>query len=273
MLGFSSHRFACSALTTLGLGLALFSSNLAAQASAPAAAHHELDLPRLRQALQSPARDVSDFIRDPVRKPIETLTFLGLKPGMRVLDLYAAGGYYTVILAHAVGTEGHVIAQNTQRGRDFVEDRQVRSQGEALDNKIRRAGLSNVSQLIAPSTALEIEENSLDFILLAQTLHDYYNADPDDARTLLRSLHATLKPGGILGVSDHIGLADADNRRLHRMLPEQAINLAEEIGFSVQRSTLLQIDNDQPRRSIFDPSLARHTSRFLLRLEKTPADK
>jgi hypothetical protein len=57
------------------------------------------------------------------------------------------------------------------------------------------------------------------------------------------------------------------------MLPEQAINLAEEIGFSVQRSTLLQIDNDQPRRSIFDPSLARHTSRFLLRLEKTPADK
>ena len=99
------------------------------------------------------------------------------------------------------------LAQNTQRGRDFVEDRQVRSQGEALDNKIRRAGLSNVSQLIAPSTALEIEEDSLDFILLAQTLHDYYNADPDDARTLLRTLHAALKPGGILGVSDHIGLA------------------------------------------------------------------
>lgn len=262
-------RLARAACTAFWIGLAFLSTDLAAQASHLSSSHSELDLPRLRQALQSPTRDVSDFIRDPARKPIETLTFLGLKQGMRVLDLYAAGGYYTVILAHAVGAEGHVIAQNTQRGREFVEDRQAQSQGEALDSKIRRAGLSNVTQLIAPSTALGLEENSLDFILLAQSLHDYYNADPDDARALLRTLHAALKPGGILGITDHIGLAGADNRRLHRMLPEQAISLAEEAGFTARRSALLQIDGDQPLRSIFDPSLARQTSRFLLRLEKS----
>ena len=213
---------------------------------------------------------MADVMRDPLRKPVATLKFLGLRRGMQALDLYAAGGYYTVILAHAVGPEGQVIAQNTQRGRDFIEDRQARSQGEALDSKIERTGLSNISQLIAPTSALGLEENSFDFILLAQTLHDYYNADPDGARALLRTLHAALKPGGILGVSDHIGVPSANNARLHRMLPEQAIALAQEIGFAVERSALLEIEDDLPERSIFDPRLARRTSRFLLRLEKLP---
>ncbi len=207
-------------------------------------------------------------MRDAVRRPAETLSFLGLKRGMRVLDLYAAGGYYTVVLAHAVGPEGQVIAQNTRRGRDFIEDRQAQSQGEALDSKIERAGLTNVRQLIAPSTELGLDDNSLDFVLLAQTLHDYFNSDPDSARELLLTLHAALKPGGILGISDHIGLAGADNSRLHRMLPEQAIALAEDVGFTVRRSALLERADDLPQRSIFDPRLARRTSRFLLRLEK-----
>ena len=32
------------------------------------------------------------------------------------MDVYAAGGYYTFILSKALGPEGVVLAQNTERG-------------------------------------------------------------------------------------------------------------------------------------------------------------
>ncbi|MDF1765176.1 MAG: methyltransferase domain-containing protein [Gammaproteobacteria bacterium] len=228
-----------------------------------------IDFASLAAALQGRDRDPADFMRDASRRPLEVLEFLELRRGMRVLDLYAAGGYYTFILAKAVGPEGEVIAQNTKRGRAFVEDRQVMSQGEALDAKTKL--LNNVSQLIAPTTALGLPPESVDFILLAQTLHDYYNPNPQRARALLQTLYTLLKPGGTLGITDHIGDPRFDNSALHRMLPQQALELALEAGFSVTQSDLLKVASDEPSRAIFDPRLARNTSRFLLRLRKPVA--
>ena len=84
-------------------------------AAAPGRAQ-DLDLQALRHALSGPDREVTDFIRDETRKPVEVLDFLGIKPGMAILDVYAAGGYYTFILSKAVGPNGKVYAQNTPRG-------------------------------------------------------------------------------------------------------------------------------------------------------------
>lgn len=228
----------------------------------------ELDTDALSHALISPSREVTDYLRDETRKPVQTLDFLGLKRGMRVLDLYAAGGYYTFILSKAVGENGCVIAQNTQRGRAFIEDRQAITQGEALDTKIRAGNLSNVRQLIAPTTALGLAPESLDFILLTLTLHDYANPNPERAKALLATLYSLLRSGGILGVSDHIGDTGNNNSALHRMPQEQAVALAQDAGFEVTTSDLLSVHTDDHSRSIFDPRLARNTDRFLLRLQK-----
>ena len=235
------------------------------QASSPL---QELDSDALSRALISPSREVTDYLRDEVRKPVQALEFFGLKPGMRVLDLYAAGGYYTFILSKAVGEGGCVIAQNTQRGRAFIEDRQAITQGEALDTKIRAGNLSNVRQLIAPTTALGLAPESLDFILLTLTLHDYANPNPERATALLETLYLLLRSGGILGISDHMGDAGKDNSALHRMPQQQAVALAQEAGFEVTTSDLLRVNTDDHSRSIFDPRLARETDRFLLRLRK-----
>ena len=75
-------------------------------------------------------------------------------------------------------------------------------------------------------------------------------------------------PGGILGISDHIGLPENNNRDLHRMPVQRAIELAEQAGFEVQRVACWKIPEDDYKRSIFDPRLARHTDRFLLKLTK-----
>ena len=228
----------------------------------------ELDTDALSHALISPSREVTDYLRDETRKPVQTLDFLGLKRGMRVLDLYAAGWYYTFILSKAVGENGCVIAKNTQRGRAFIEDRQAITQGEALDTKIRAGNLSNVRQLIAPTTALGLAPESLDFILLTLTLHDYANPNPERAKALLATLYSLLRSGGILGVSDHIGDTGNNNSALHRMPQEQAVALAQDAGFEVTTSDLLSVHTDDHSRSIFDPRLARNTDRFLLRLQK-----
>ena len=85
---------------------------------------------------------------------------------------------------------------------------------------------------------------------------------------MLRSLYSYLAPGGILGISDHIGLPENNNRDLHREPVQQAIELAKQAGFMVQQSRLLENPEDDHSRSVFVPRLAHHTDRFLLKLTK-----
>jgi len=229
----------------------------------------DLDRQALQRALSGPDREVTDFVRDATRKPVEVLDFLGIKPGMQVLDVYAAGGYYTFILSKAVGSDGTVFAQNTPRGLRFEEDRQEISQGEALDAKIQQGNLTNVTHLVERIDELSIEPESLDAIMVVQILHDYYNPNPERALELLTRLKAFLKPGGIIGVIDHVGEAGRENRRFHRMEKNQAISVAEQAGFLIAGdSDLLYNPNDRHVRSIFDPMLGRNTDRFLLKLQK-----
>lgn len=227
-----------------------------------------LDKEALRRALSGPDRDVTDFVRDEVRKPIEVLEFLGIESGMTVLDLYAAGGYYTFILSKALGEDGTVYAQNTPRGLRFEEDRQDITQGEALNNKISRGKLHNVTQIIRRLDNIGLEENSLDAVIVAQTLHDYYNPNPERASKMLSQLKSLLKPGAVIGITDHIGLAGRNNRDMHRMEVQQAIDVAQRAGFIVTSSEILRSASDDHSRSIFDPILNRNTDRFLLRLQK-----
>jgi len=226
------------------------------------------DARSLELALSGPDREVGDYARDSTRKPVQVLEFLGIQSGMTVLDLYAAGGYYTFILSKAVGEEGKVYAQNTERGLRFVEDRQNITQGEALNAKIERGGLRNVEQIVRPLAEIGIAENSLDLIIVAQTLHDYYNPNPERAVAMLQQLRALLKPGGVLGITDHIGIAGRDNRDMHRMEIQQAMEIAEQTGFEVEASEVLRVPSDDHSRSIFDPRLNRSTDRFLLKLTK-----
>ncbi len=228
-----------------------------------------LDGETLENALRAPGRDVNDRIRDPQRKPVDTLLFLQLKPGMRVLDLYAAGGYYTYILAKAVGPEGLVYAQNSPSGLNLEEDRGERSRSDALMARITAGNLDNVERLERPVNDLGLAANSIDFILISQILHDYYNSHPQRALNMLQQLNSILKPGGIIGVIDHEGLAERDNRRLHRLPKAEAISIIEAAGFVVEaQSDLLANPQDTHVRSIFDPMLNRATDQYLLRLRK-----
>lgn len=234
-----------------------------------ASATHALDKEALESALQAPQREVSDRIRDEARKPVEVLDFLGLEAGMKALDVYAAGGYFTYIISKAVGENGVVYAQTPPSDQTYQDNRTEMTQAQALDIKIAAGNLHNVIKLPQRMSNLELTANSLDFILLSQILHDYHNGSPARAQRLLQQLYDLLKPGGIVGVIDHVGLEGLDNRRMHRMQKSEAVSDFEAVGFIVEaESDLLHNPRDNYRRSIFDPILNRSTDQFLFRLRK-----
>src|SRR3954453_22707133 len=81
-----------------------------AQQSSP-----QLSSERIAQILASPDRSEADHTNDLRRKPAQMLGFIGIRPGIVALDLSAAGGYTTELLARAIGPSGTVYGQSRPR--------------------------------------------------------------------------------------------------------------------------------------------------------------
>src|SRR5580658_5167554 len=62
--------------------------------------------------LAAPDRSEADRQADKRRDPVPFLQFSGLRPGMKVLDMAAGGGYSTEMVARAVAPGGVVYGQN-----------------------------------------------------------------------------------------------------------------------------------------------------------------
>ena len=62
--------------------------------------------------LAAPDRSDADRQADKRRDPAPFLAFSGVRPGMKVLDMGAGGGYSTELMARAVAPGGIVYAQN-----------------------------------------------------------------------------------------------------------------------------------------------------------------
>ena len=215
-----------------------------------------------------PSRSAQDAARDPQRKPAEVLTFIGVKPGDRVIDVLASGGWYTEILSAAVGPDGLVYAQNPPRLIQFRQgfyDKQ-------LVARLANNRLPNVFRLDANFSDLNIEPASIDVALLALNFHDlYYLMGPDVAQSGLRTIHGLLKPGGVLGLIDHNGGGNdhSVNATAHRINQNLVERLAVANGFRVAgTSDILQNPDDDHTKNVFDEAVRGRTDRFVLRLVK-----
>lgn len=217
----------------------------------------------------APGRSEEDKARDAQRRPADVLAFLGLEPGMSAMDVWAAGGWYTEVLSIAVGPEGKVLAQNPPavlKFRDGANDK-------ALTARLAGGRLANVTRLDAPTDTLGLAPASLDFAMTALNFHDVYNGQGEEAaKAFASSVYAVLKPGGIFGVVDHVGLPDGDNKRLHRIDPAIAKSAIESAGFHLEEtSDVLAHPEDDHTLNVFDPKVRGNTDRFVLRFRKPGA--
>ena len=102
---------------------------------------------------------------DAGRKPAQVLQFLGLRPGMQVLDLFGSNGYWAEIMGPAVGPKGHdTVWEPTQ----FYGDDAKKSFGEFA------AKHPNVSLITSPFEAPDLPKNYADFVIINNNYHDTY---------------------------------------------------------------------------------------------------
>jgi len=220
----------------------------------------------LAKALKNEKRSVEDRARDAGRQPAQVIAFLGIGPGDRVIDVIAAGGYYTEVLSLAVGEKGIVYAQNpinVLRFHDGAADKQ-------LTARLADERLKNVQRLDMDLASTPIEAGSLDAAITALNFHDIYNdRGAQAAGGLLRLVYHLLKPGGVLGLIDHAGVEGADNKKLHRIEESKVRAVVEASPFELEASSdLLRNPEDDHTKSVFDPEIRGHTDRFLLKLRK-----
>lgn len=222
----------------------------------------------LAEKLASEARPLSDRTRDIGRKPVDVIGFLGIEPGMQVLDVLAYSGYYTEVLSHAVGPGGKVLCQNPAAVLELSKGANDR----ALNQRLNNNRLPNVTRVNREFDDLGIPLGSLDAAITVLNLHDLYHVSPEHATAVMRAIYATLKPGGIFGVIDHIGVPGRDNVTLHRMTKAQALEVAAAAGFELaEESDLLANPYDDHSLFVFAPELRGITDRFLLKLTKPTA--
>jgi len=236
------------------------------------AAHHEtdsngaVDIAATQEALTTAEkRKAEDKARDIGRKPAEVLHYLGLEQGDTVLDLVASGGWYSEVLAIATGPEGKVYAQNPAAALALFDG----AYEKAINARLAANPMPQLVRLNTELTDLGVPDNSVDLALTALNFHDVYNSFGADAAIgMMRAVKAKLKPGGVLGVIDHVGAADADNTPIHRIDPALVEAAAKTAGFQVERNDAILDGYDDLSKNVFDPAVKGKTDRFILKLTK-----
>jgi predicted methyltransferase len=188
-------------------------ARLTPELHAEAKALAEKAYPTGKAAIQAVAkgkhRKPGDAERDTFRHPIETLEFFGFKPTMTVLDIGPGEGWYTELLAPALAKSGQYIATSgdpngppEQRGTFYAQRFKA-----FLETAPELYG--KVQTLVVDSKAPKLgKDASLDMAIIMRGVHGMANQGTFD--TWLAEIHRALKPGGILGIEEHRGPANAD---------------------------------------------------------------
>jgi predicted methyltransferase len=241
-----------------------------AEAAAAAAPSPAADAAAIDAALANPSRLAGDSAEDGWRKEGDILRFLELRPGMHVVDYFAAGGYNTELMSYVVGPQGQVIAYNNEPYLKFSEKKPAERYG---NNR-----LPNVVQVTIAPEVVSFEPASLDAALFVQVYHDLYwhpkdqSWSTDPAKSLARLVPA-LRPGGVVVVVDHVATAGADPSAtmdaMHRIDPAIVRRDFEAAGLVFDgESDVLRNPADDHSKPVFDESIRRKTDRFVYRFRK-----
>ncbi|MGH8139170.1 MAG: class I SAM-dependent methyltransferase [Steroidobacteraceae bacterium] len=148
-------------------------------------------------------RSEQNRARDVYRHPKETLLFFGMRPEMNVLEVWPEPGWYTEVIAPLVKDRGKyhaaVIAADPQS--KYVTARLV----DYHDKLAERPDLyGRVAVVTFPTDGSDVvPPRSLDMIVTFRNIHNWMARD--SAGPAFATMYKALKPGGVLGVTEHRG--------------------------------------------------------------------
>ena len=214
-------------------------------------------------------RPDADKQRDADRKPAETLTFTGVKPGAQVAELLPGSGYFTRLFSKAVGSSGHVYALVPAPLPDAppdMPDFAARVKAIAAD-----PNYANVSVVVEPFSQLGVPA-PVDLVWTSQNYHDLHNLPGLDVGVFNKMVFDDLKPGGIYLILDHsaeAGSGSRDTKTLHRIDPATVKAEVLAAGFKLAESSdLLHQAADDHTLKVFDPAIRGKTDQFILKFRK-----
>ena len=243
--------------------LVLFAGSLA---TAPAFAADMYDA-----AVAHAGRSADDLKRDPMDRPADMLRFAGIQPGMKVVDFFAADGYYSELISYVVGDKGHVWLLNNPPYDKFAND--------AWKPRIEKHHLTNVEHVTVDPAHMDLKDNSLDAIVMVKAYHDMYWVDPKegwpkiDVGPVLDQLSRALKPDGKLLIVDHSakpGSGTSAAGPLHRIDEAYMRKDFESHGFTfVAKSDLLRRPDDKMDQISYKGPMFGKTDRFVYLFKKS----
>ncbi len=197
--------------------------------------------PSVVAVVAAPDRSAADHALDGGRHPAEMLAFFDIKPGMRVAELGAGGGYTTELLARAVGPSGVVYAQNSP----FVLKRFAEQPWSA---RLATPPMAKVVRLDREfDDPLPPEAHDLDAVLIVLFYHDTVWLGTDREK-MNHAVFKALRPGGVYGIIDHSapsGSGTADVQTLHRIDERVVRHEVTSAGFDlVAEATFLRNPSD-----------------------------
>ncbi len=211
----------------------------------------------------APDRSDADRKTDERRDPVKFLVFSDARPGMKVLDMGAGGGYSSELMARAVAPNGIVYAQNPA---DFPERGKAR-----FDARLQTPAGKNIVGVTRPfDDPVPAEVHDLDLITFLFFYHDttYMNVD---RAAMDRKLFAALKPGGFLIIADHsarLGDGTSVGKTLHRIEEAAVEREVENAGFKLVGEGNFWRHPEDPRDVSVQPVTGKPIDEFVLKFQK-----
>jgi predicted methyltransferase len=220
------RKFYCSliAITTL---TALTGCNSASETKTPetTAAVPQADLvdhsaAELAKILSMQPAEVQT--RYPARNPQQVLEFIGIKPGMTVVEALPGGGWYSKILLPYLGSDGHLVGsdyavdmfpkfgffsdERLEAKKTWIETWTAEAEGWRDD---KSASISAYQMNSMP----EYLDGTADAVVFIRALHNLarFNNDGEYLTNSFAEAYRVLKSGGIVGVVQHLAPDDASD--------------------------------------------------------------
>lgn len=189
----------------------------------------------LDAAIAGANRSPNNRARDRWRAPRESLSFFGVQPQHTVVEILPGSvGYWLEILAPYLKDKGKYIAGG--RGEEEKREAYIADHDRLLAKLAADPasyGKVEVSRF-NPVTRFAAPDASADFVLTFRNLHNWMERDQIEGA--LEAFRKALKPGGILGVSDHRGRTDISQDAQIKsgyIRQDYAVAMIEKAGFKL----------------------------------------
>ena len=271
-------------LAALGVSACLL---LNAQAAAAQQNPPPLSSEQIAQIVSSANRTAADRTNDQRRKPEQMLGFIGIRPGIVALDLSAAGGYTTELLARAIGPSGKVYGQSRPRDPNRAPTPPAAPEGNSnpvatpsaapaapasaprpstvalaeresnlRSNGVQAAPIVALSRPFEDPVPSELAAQGVDLATLMFNYHDLGHLGVDRA-AMNKAVFRALKPGGLYVIADHSGRPGtgiSESGTLHRIEEAFLRQEVEAAGFKLMdEGNFLRNPNDPKDKNTPDP--------------------